>query len=77
MTGLDPVIFLSVRQLSHPPYNSYMMVDMTIMDWIMSLAAVALLGVVVRGFWKADKTKPSDKQVNPAQDRFQGGGPHA
>ncbi len=42
----------------------------------MSLAAVALLGVVVRGFWKADKTKPSDKQVNPAQDGFQGGGPH-
>ena len=54
-----------------------MMAVMTLMDWIMSLAAIALLAVVVRGFWKADKTKPSDKQVNPAQDGFQGGGPQA
>ena len=44
------------------------------MDWIMSIAAVAILAVVLRGFWKADKTNLSDKEVNPAKMDFKAEG---
>jgi hypothetical protein len=44
----------------------------------MSLAAIALLGVVMRGFWGARKIKLKDDPPNePNRDALYGGGPHA
>lgn len=37
---------------------------MTAYDWIMSFAAIAILGFAVRAFWRADKIESIDQPDN-------------
>ena len=38
---------------------------MTIYDWMVGFGGVVLLGLVIRGFWKAYKIKAIEKPYNP------------
>ena len=50
---------------------------MTAYDWMMAVAGVVLLGIVIRGFWKADKTEAIEQPDDPPPlNRGEYGGGH-
>jgi hypothetical protein len=81
--GFQKSVGISLKLAAHnppiaPAWQFLYTGVMSIMDWVMTVAAIALLGVVVREFWGARKIEPKEDPSNkPNQDAIYGGARNA